>query len=138
MIRCKTRFASASLDKTICIWKISYREVVDKDTKSITDRKIFEGCELEKIIDPNFRVMALNSFINKKNWIAFGGALNRVIVWDIDNARMVKEFECENNNLTDIVIVEDEGGVKNLVLGICENDDVVRGWCSNYDEEDEL
>lgn len=133
-LRCKTRYASASWDKTICIWKITYKDISDK----INDRKIFEGCELEKIIDPNFKVMALNASIHKKNWIVFGGSINRIIVWDIDSGRLIKEFEVENNNITEVLLVEDELENKMIVLGVCENDDVIRGWSTNYNETDLL
>ena len=138
LLRCKTRFASASWDKTICIWKIGYRNISDKSTGIVSDRKIFEGCELEKIIDPNFKILSLNASINRKNWIVFGGAINRVIIWDIDAGRLVKELECENNNLTEIVLVEDESQEKMLIFGICEDDDVVRGWETDYQDNEEF
>jgi len=138
LLRCNERYASASWDKTICIWRIFYKDLYDPDTGITSNRRLFEGFEMEKIIDPSFKVMCMNASLVMKNWLVFGGSINRVIVWDVDAGKLVKEFECENNNLAEIVLVEDEQKEKMILMGICDDDDVVRGWDTNYQESEGL
>jgi len=99
------------------------------------DRDVLDKCELEKVIDPGFPIMALNGFLKKTNWIVFAGGINRIIIWDVDVGRLVREYECEKSNVTELMLLEDEGMQQFFLTGICSNDDTLRVWSGNYKEQ---
>ena len=137
MMRCNQRFASASLDKTICIWKIMYKKARG-NPKAKTSRKVFQGCELEKMLDPGFIVLCLGSSIVNKSWLAFGGGMNRLVIWDVDTGKLVKEFESDKKHLAEIVMIEDKNTDKMVIFGACDDDDVIRAWDSDYKENTQI
>ena len=132
ILRCEQRFASASSDQTICIWKMAYKQLADPERRNQTSRKIFAGFELEKILDPGFKILCLGSSLINKNWLAFGGSIDRLVIWDIETGQLVKEFECDNNELVDLAWIEDESSHKMILFGICNQDDVIRAWDTDY------
>ena len=134
LLACKHRIASASWDRKIAIWRVNYQKVVNSKSAH-PDREVLDKCELEKVIDPGFPIMALNAFLKKANWIVFAGGINRIIIWDVDIGRLVREYECEKTNITELVLLEDESMQQFFLTGICCNDDTLRVWSGNYKEQ---
>ena len=133
LLACKTKFVSGSRDKKIGVWRIRYLEISgDSPLSKAQPRRIFEGCELEKTIETDFPIIALNGFLTHPHWLLFADGINTLTVWDIDAAKVVKRFSCSGTNLVDLLLIEDQYQRKFIVVGTCCNDDTLRVWESDF------